>query len=41
MVNRATFEHEIPTVAAATMRPPWLGFILAWAVAGEGQHFPG
>ena len=41
MVNRATFEHEFPTVAAATMRPPWLGSILAWAVTGEGQHFPG
>ena len=40
MVNRATFEHKIPTVAAATMRPPCLGSILAWAVAGEGQHFP-
>ena len=23
------------------MRPPWLGSILAWAVTGEGQHFPG
>ena len=23
------------------MRPPWLGSILAWAMAGESQHFPG
>ena len=23
------------------MRPPWLGSILAGAVTGEGQHFPG
>ena len=39
MINRATIEHDFPTVAAATMRPPWLDDILARRVASEGQHF--
>ena len=39
MINRATIEHDFPTVAAATMRTPWLDDILARRVASEGQHF--
>ena len=41
MLNRATFEHKIPTVAATTMRPPRSGSILAGRVPGQGQHLPG